>query len=72
MWIRIDDKGWLHDLIWGDILIGTDENYALLKKLKVLCGWRVCDIKISRPIWSTMWIRTDDKKRFHVLIWGAL
>jgi hypothetical protein len=24
MWIRADDRGWCHDLIWGDIWIGTD------------------------------------------------
>jgi hypothetical protein len=25
MWIRTDDGGWWHDLIWGDICIGTDD-----------------------------------------------
>jgi hypothetical protein len=28
--------------------------------------------EISRPIWSTMWIRTDDKGWCHDLNWGAL
>jgi hypothetical protein len=25
MWIRTDDRGWCHDLIWGDMCIGTDD-----------------------------------------------
>jgi hypothetical protein len=24
MWIRRDDNGWCHDLIWGALWIGTD------------------------------------------------
>jgi hypothetical protein len=25
LWIRADDIGWCHDLIWVDIWIGTDD-----------------------------------------------
>jgi hypothetical protein len=38
MWIRADDRGWCHDLIWGDIKIGTDFKWCCLDKIKVLWG----------------------------------
>jgi hypothetical protein len=28
-----------------------------------------CDRKFSRPIWSTMWIRTDDRGSCNNIIW---
>jgi hypothetical protein len=38
MWIRSDDRGWIHDIIWGDIWIGTDVNGCCLEKIILLCG----------------------------------
>jgi hypothetical protein len=34
--------------------------------------WEVCDRKISRTIWNTMWIRSDDRGWCHDLIWGVM
>jgi hypothetical protein len=34
--------------------------------------WNVCYRNLSRQIWSTMWIRADDRGWFYGLIWGAL
>jgi hypothetical protein len=34
--------------------------------------WKGCDSNLSRPIWCTMWIRTDDKGWHHDLIWGDI
>jgi hypothetical protein len=38
MRIRTDDRGWCHDLIWADILKGTDE---------IWCGFNQITIAIS-------------------------
>jgi hypothetical protein len=38
----------------------------------VAFSWKVCDVKLSRPIWSTMLIRTSDRGWCHDVIWGAL
>jgi hypothetical protein len=34
--------------------------------------WKGCDRKLSWQIWSTMWIRTDDRGWCHDLLWGAM
>jgi hypothetical protein len=33
-WISTDDRGWRHDIICGDILIGTDVEGCCLEKFK--------------------------------------
>jgi hypothetical protein len=38
MWIRTNDIGWCHDLIWGDMWIGTDDKECNLTKYKLMCG----------------------------------
>jgi hypothetical protein len=38
----------------------------------VLCGMEGCGRKLSRPIWGTIWNRTDDRGWCHDLIWVAL
>jgi hypothetical protein len=40
--------------------------------LKCYVDWKWCDRKLSQPIWSIMWIRTDDRGWCNDLIWGAL
>jgi hypothetical protein len=91
MWIKTDDRGWCHDLIWGARWIRTnpeimkfwpvlrwyiDRNrwYGMLPGpiLKFYVDWNECDRMISRPTWSNMWIRTDDRWWCHDVIWGAL
>jgi hypothetical protein len=32
MWIRTEERGWGHDLIWGDICKGTEEKVVVLTK----------------------------------------
>jgi hypothetical protein len=34
--------------------------------------WKICDRKHSRPIWSTMWIRSDDIGWCYDLISGNM
>jgi hypothetical protein len=31
-----------------------------------------CDVKLSRPIWGKMWIRTDDRRWRHDINWGDI
>jgi hypothetical protein len=38
----------------------------------VFCGLEGCGRIISRPIWSTIWNRTDNKVWCRELSWGAL
>jgi hypothetical protein len=35
MRIRTDGRGWCHDLIWGDILKGTDEIECCLDQIPI-------------------------------------
>jgi hypothetical protein len=73
MWIRSDDKGWCHDVIWGALWIETDSGILLwLPNMKCYLDWKICDRKLSRPIWYTMWIRSDDGGWCHDLIWGDM
>jgi hypothetical protein len=34
--------------------------------------WNICDRKLSRQTWSTIWNRTDDREWLYDLNWGAL
>jgi hypothetical protein len=73
MWIRSDDRGWCHDLIWGDLWIGTNSEIMIYwPNLKCYVYWEWCERKLSLPILSTIWIRTDDRGLCHDLICGAL
>jgi hypothetical protein len=73
MWIRTDDIGWSHDLIWGAIWIGTNSEIMLSwSNVMWYVDWKVSERELSRPIWSNMWIRTDDKGWCHYLIWGDM
>jgi hypothetical protein len=45
---------------------------AAKNKFEVTVDWILCDRKLSRPIWSTMWIISDDRGWCHDLILGAL
>jgi hypothetical protein len=38
----------------------------------MLCGLEGCGRIISRPLWSNIWIRTDDRGWWHDLIFNAL
>jgi hypothetical protein len=38
MWIRIDDSGWCHDIIWGDMWTGTDDKLS-------------CPVQIESAMW---------------------
>jgi hypothetical protein len=55
----------------SNIWIGTDNIWMCLDQIKCYMEWKVCDKKFSRPIWSTIWNRTDDGEWCHDLIWGA-
>jgi hypothetical protein len=126
MWIRINNRVWCHDLIWGPLWIATDVkdcsydifwsdmkigNYVTESyhdQFEIICGleqmieddvwpnegdiWKGIDYKwccldqflqcyvdrqgcyrkLSRPIWSTMWIRSDDRVWCHDLLWGDI
>jgi hypothetical protein len=72
MWIRTEDRGWCHDLIWGVMSLEQLRTYAVMNKFEVLSGLEGCGRKISRPIWSTIWNSTDDRGWCLDLIWGAL
>jgi hypothetical protein len=69
MRIRTDDKGWCHDLIWHGTLIGTDVKRCCLDQFTVLSGFNSMWQKVSWPIWSINWIRTDDTGWCLDLIW---
>jgi hypothetical protein len=40
--------------------------------LKYYVVWNGFDRKLSRPIWSTMWIRKGDIGLCHDLMWGDI
>jgi hypothetical protein len=44
--------------------------WCCLDQTKCYVYWKLCDRYLSRPIWSIMWIITDERGRCHVLIWG--
>jgi hypothetical protein len=72
MWIRTDDWGWCHDLIWHDNWIGTDVKGCGVDQNTVLYGWDSLWQEVSLQIWSNIWIRTDDTGWCLDLIWCAL
>jgi hypothetical protein len=45
---------------------------AAMYKFELIVDWKLCDRKISRPIWSNMWVRSDDRRWSHDLIWGNM
>jgi hypothetical protein len=52
--------------------IGTDDIGCCHDQFKYYVDWKRCDRKVSRPIWSTIWIWKDDKWWCDDLIWGAM
>jgi hypothetical protein len=73
MWFRSDDRGWYHELILGVIWIGAvSEIMHLWTNLKCYVDWKWCGRKFSRPIWSTVWNRSDDRECYHDLILGDM
>jgi hypothetical protein len=73
MWIRSDDRGLCHDLIWGALWNWTDSEIKLSwPNLKCYLDLKIIYRKHSRPIWSTMWIRSGDRGWSHDLIWGHI
>jgi hypothetical protein len=73
MWFRSDDRGWCHELILGTFWIGGDSEIMLLwLNLKSYVVWKCCGKKVSRPIWSTLWNKTDDRDWWHDLIFGDM
>jgi hypothetical protein len=68
MWIRKDDRGWCHDLIWRDIWIGTDDKRCCIDQIKCSEDLILCNRKPSWPIWINMGIRTVDRVWCHELI----
>jgi hypothetical protein len=45
---------------------------AEMNKFEVIVDWILCDRKISRSIWSTIWISPDDRRWCHDPIWGDI
>jgi hypothetical protein len=41
MWNRRDIIGWCHDLIWGDIWIGTDDKWCCPDQIKCAMSIRI-------------------------------
>jgi hypothetical protein len=72
MWNITDDKGWCHDIIWGDIWIGQILSMLSCPNLKCSVDWNVCDRKLSRPICCNMWFKTYDTRWSLDRILGAL
>jgi hypothetical protein len=73
IWISSDDRVWCHDLIWGALWIGRDSEIIFLwPNLKCNVDWKISFWKLSRPIWSTMWIRSGDRGWCHDLICGHM
>jgi hypothetical protein len=68
IWIITHDKGWCHDLNFGDIRIGTD---VICYQIKFYVDWKEWDRKLTPPIWSIMWISSDETWWCLDLIWGA-
>jgi hypothetical protein len=62
IWIRRDNTGWRLDLICGALWNGTNMRKCCNEKKKCYVDWIFCDRKISWPIWSNMWISTDDRE----------
>jgi hypothetical protein len=53
--------------------IGTDELWYCYVKIKCdMSDWEEYDRKLSRQIWITLWIITDEKRWYFDIIWGAL
>jgi hypothetical protein len=48
------------------------ERMLLWPNLKCYFDWKWCDRKLSRPVWTTMWIKTDDWRWSFDLIWGDI
>jgi hypothetical protein len=40
--------------------------------LKGYVDCKECDVKLSRPIWSKIWINTHDRGRRHYINWGDI
>jgi hypothetical protein len=61
MWIRSDDIGWCHDLSCGALWIEKNSVIFMSQpNKKCYVDWKICDRKLSRRIWCTMWIRSCD------------
>jgi hypothetical protein len=67
-----DLNGFCDELIWGVYGLELMWKNAVMIYLKWYVDWNECDRNISRPIWCTMWIRTDDRWWCHDLILRAL
>jgi hypothetical protein len=72
MWFRTYDTRWSLDLIWGALWLEQLWIYAVMTSFELLCGLEGCGRIISRPIWSNMWIRTDDIWSWYYLIFNAM
>jgi hypothetical protein len=72
MRINTDVRGWCLDIIWRDTWIGKHDKGSCLIQNKVLCQLDSMWQEVSRPIWSNIWIRTDDTWWCLDLIWGAI
>jgi hypothetical protein len=73
MWFRSDDKGWCHELKICAFWIGAGSEIMLLwPNLKCYVDWKWCYRKISRPIGSNIWIRTNDRGWCHDVILGDM
>jgi hypothetical protein len=71
IWIRTEETGWCLALIWGDFEWKCCECMLSLHYLKCYMDWNGCGRTLSRPIWSTMWNKTDCRGWCLDLIWGV-
>jgi hypothetical protein len=72
MWNRTDDRRWCHDLIRGALCIGTDVKECCYELIwnALWIGRNVTGIFTNNL--NIMWIRSDDRGRYHDLIWGDM
>jgi hypothetical protein len=73
MGISTVDRGWCLELILKSS-VDLIRCFQMLSWPNFNCSvdWNVCDRKLSRPIWRTMWIISIDKGWCYDLNWGTL
>jgi hypothetical protein len=72
MWIGTDVKGCCHDQIWGSMGNWTDDKGCCYDSVWGSMWIKVCERKLSRPIWDIIRIWTDMAAFSNALIWGDL
>jgi hypothetical protein len=72
---------WGLEQMWNDAVMTEFEDLcgmgqmirdAVMTHFEMLGRWKLCESKLSRPLWDTIWIGTDMAGFCHDLIWVDL